>query len=280
MICLKFTPAIVLLLCISAALSAAQTADEIMAQVAKNQDASATARANYVYHQNLLVRMKRSNGKLAREEVRDYTVTPTKDGVKRELIQVSGKIEKGKQLVTYDKSDFRYKGMDVDGDLVQSFADDFGVDDKSKDGLDHDLFPLRSEAIKGYRFTLVGTEKWKDRDVYHVTFEPVKGKDFDENWAGDVLVDKTEYQPVMVTSHLAWKVPVLVKTLLAFNLQQLGFKVTYQKFEDGVWFPVSYGGEFKFHFFFYSRTVGMGLINSDFKRAQVDTAIKYEAPEE
>jgi hypothetical protein len=47
-----------------------------------------------------------------------------------------------------------------------------------------------------------------------------------------------------------------------------------------VWFPVSYGGEFKFHFFFYSRTVGMGLINSDFKRAQVDTAIKYEAPEE
>ena len=112
----------------------AQTAEEIMAQVAKNQDASAAARASYVYHQNLLVRMKRANGKLAREEERNYIVTPTKNGVKRDLIQLKGKIGKGKQIVTYDKADFRYKGIDVDGELVQNFADDFGMDQKSKDG--------------------------------------------------------------------------------------------------------------------------------------------------
>ena len=43
-----------------ASLSCAQTADEIMARVATNQDASSAARAKYVYHQNLLVRMKRA----------------------------------------------------------------------------------------------------------------------------------------------------------------------------------------------------------------------------
>ena len=41
----------------------AQTADEIMAKVAKNQDADVAARSQFVYHQNLLVRMKRANGK-------------------------------------------------------------------------------------------------------------------------------------------------------------------------------------------------------------------------
>ena len=144
-------------------------------------------------------------------------------------------------------------------------------------GVDHNLFPMRSEQISKYRFTLVGVERQKDREVYHITFDPIKkGLDDDECWAGDLLIDKTEFQPVEVTSHFAWKVPVLVKTMLAFNLQQLGFKVTYQKFDDHVWFPVTYGGEFKFHLFLYSRSVGMGLINSDFKKTQVDSAINYE----
>ncbi len=269
------------LLLICAGLLPAETADEIMAKVAANQDAAVAARSQFVYHQNVLVRMKRANGKLAREETRDYTVTPGAGGVKRELVAFSGSIGKGKDVISYDKPDFRYKGLDVDGDLVQSFADDFGVDEKSKDGVSHDLFPLRSESAKKYHFKLTGTEKWHDRDVFHVEFAP-NGKPgvFDDNddcWTGEALIDKAEYQPVLVTSHFDCKIPVLVKTMLGTNVQQIGFKVTYQKFDEGVWFPVTYGGEFRFRaVFLYARSVGIGLVNSDFHRTRVDTAIKYE----
>lgn len=260
----------------------AQTADQIMDNMAKNLDRDVAARAQYVYHQNLLVRMKRGNGKLAREETRDYTVTPTPTGVKRDLVQFAGKIGQGKQEITYDKPEFRYKNIDVDGEIVQSFADDFGKDEKSKDGISHDLFPLRSEKLKLYTFQLTGMEQWHGRDVYHIEYSPSKKRDIDDDcWAGEALIDKLEFQPVMITSHLACKIPVLVKTMLGTNVQQVGFKVTYQKFEDGVWFPVSYGGEFKFRaVFMYARSVGIGLINSDFRRTKVDTSINYEAAKE
>ncbi len=257
---------------------ATQTADEIMAQVALHQDSAVAARSQFVYHQNVLVRMKRANGKIAREETRDYTVTPAADGIKRELVSLSGTIGEGKKAVTYDKADFRYKNIDIDGELVQNFADDFGVDKKSKDGVAHDLFPLRSELLTKYTFTLTGTEKWHDREAYHIEFQPSAKRDIDDDcWAGDALIDTVELQPLVVTSHLACKLPLLVKTMLGTNIKQVGFKVTYQKFDDGIWFPVTYGGELQFRaVFMYARTVGVGLVNSDFHRAKVDTAIKYE----
>jgi hypothetical protein len=63
-------------------------------------------------------------------------------------------------------------------------------------------------------------------------------------------------------------------------VQHVGFKVTYKKFEDGVWFPVTYGGEFKFRvLFMYAREVGIGLINSDFKRAGAESSVTYEKAE-
>jgi hypothetical protein len=43
-----------------------------------------------------------------------------------------------------------------------------------------------------------------------------------------------------------------------------------------VWFPVTYGGEFKLKaLFFYSRLVGPSLENSDFQRAVVDSMVNY-----
>ncbi len=93
------------------------------------------------------------------------------------------------------------------------------------------------------------------------------------------MIDVAEYQPLMITSHWACKIPMLVKTMLCTNFQHIGFKVTYQKFDEGIWFPVTYGGEFKFRaVFMYARSVGVGLINSDFRRARVDSAITYETP--
>ena len=259
----------------------AQTADEIMAQVAKKQDADVEARAQYVYHQNLLVRMKRANGKIAREETRDYTVTPAADGIKRELVHFSGTVGSGKSAVSYDKPGYQHGNIDIDGQLVPQFADDFGAEKDSKDGVDHGLFPLRSKVLPRYSFQLVGSEMLHGREVYHIRFEPNSKRDIDEDcWAGEAMIDKAEFQPLEITSHLACKVPVLVKALLGTNVRQTGFKVTYQKFDDAVWFPVTYSGEFEFRaVFVYARKVGIGLINSDFRRAKVDTAIKYEMEE-
>ena len=118
--------------------------------------------------------------------------------------------------------------------------------------------------------------------MWAIEFEPVKvtWDDDDHCWRGEALIDKAEYQPMMITSSFACKIPGPVKVLLGTNVQQIVFKVTYQKFDDGVWFPVNYGVEFKFRaVFFYARSVGIGLINSDFKRTDVQTAIKYEDAE-
>lgn len=264
----------------SAAMLCAQTADEIMAKVGASQDADVAARKDFVYHQNLLIRMKRANGKLAREETRDYTVTPTANGVKRELVKLDGKIQSGHKVIEYTEHGYHYKGIDIDGELVTSFADDFGVDQKSKDGLDHDLFPLRSGQQHHFVFKLIGMEKWKDRDAFHVEFGPKKKQteeDDDDCWAGEAFIDTMEYQPLMVSTHFACKIPLLVKTMLGTNVQQVGFKVTYQKVADGVWFPATYGGEFQFRaVFMYARSVGIGLQNSEFRRTKVDTAINYE----
>lgn len=52
--------------------------------------------------------------------------------------------------------------------------------------------------------------------------------------------------------------------------------MTYKKFEEGLWFPVTYGGEFKFRgLFFYARKVGISLQNSGFQRALVDSKISF-----
>jgi hypothetical protein len=268
-----------LLLCAVCALRA-QTADEIIKRVAENQDVAASGRTHFIYHQNVLVRLKRTNGKLAHEETRDYTVAPSVKGLERTLVSVSGKVQRGSRTVTYSDASFRDKGLDIDRDIVQGMAEDFGKD--NKDGVDNDLFPLNSKALKSYRFTLKGSEKFQDHDVWAIQFEPVKVSwdDDDHCWHGEALIDKAEYQPMMITSSFACKIPAAVKVLLGTNVQQIGFKVTYQKFDDGVWFPITYGGEFKFRaLFLYARSVGVGLINSDFKRTEVQTDVKYETAE-
>ena len=48
-----------------------EPADIIMAKVALNQQRAQAARAAFVYHQSMLIRFKRGNGKLAREEERE-----------------------------------------------------------------------------------------------------------------------------------------------------------------------------------------------------------------
>jgi hypothetical protein len=270
-----------LLLLIPAALSA-QTAEQIMARVAENQTRAEDARASFVYHENLLVRLKRSNGQLAREEIRDYTVAPTPTGVKREMVHFAGKYGlHGKEYI-FTTPGFEYKGVDVDADIARSLADDFGRSTRrSKDGIAHGLFPLSSKGQEGYAFHLEGRQRYNDKDVFRVTFKPDE-KDHRRIWSGEALIDASEYEPVLVTTHMTRGLPTAVKIVVGTDVSQMGFKVTYRKFGDGLWFPVSYGGELRVRaLFLYARRISIGAINSDFRRTDVQTQIEFgeELPE-
>jgi hypothetical protein len=268
-----------LLLCLAAF---GQTADEIMSKVAENQARSENARSAWVYKQDVLVRLLRSGGKLAREEDREYTVTPGADGVDREMVHFTGKyVDHGKE-VPVTKPGEEHKDVDIDANIAEALGEAFGGDDKSRDGVNYDFFPLTAKKQNGYNFKLKGSETWRGHEVFRITFEPARKNDEDEDrpiWAGEALIDKIDFAPVLITTHQARGVPVLVKTLLGTNLQQLGFKITYQKFDDGVWFPVTYRGEFKLRaLFLYSRTISMGLGNSDFRHAEIQSEVHFEKP--
>jgi len=74
---------------------------------------------------------------------------------------------------------------------------------------------------------------------------------------------------------LAHGVPLPVKTLLGTDVRGLGFSVAYQKFADGVWFPMSYGGEFELHVLFaYKRTIWISLVNSNFEHVDVRSQVR------
>jgi hypothetical protein len=263
-----------------------EPADIIMAKVAVNQERAQAARSAFVYHQSMLIRFKRGNGKLAREEEREYVVTPTEKGFAKELKHFVGKYEKGGQLIAYDKPGYEYKGVDIDGQLADSMANDMTNDKNSRDGITKDLFALTADKQKYFIFTLKGKEDYRGRQVYHINFRPKRPSllDCDDDgestcWAGEALIDVKEYQPVLVTSWLAKGIPMAVQILLGTNIKHLGFKVTYQKFDEGLWFPVTYGGEFYVRaVFFYKRTMALSVVNSGFQRADITSTVSFQPP--
>jgi hypothetical protein len=254
----------------------------IMARVAANQENARDARRNYIYRQEQTIRLRRPGGKLAREQQAEYIVTPGKQGAEKQRTKFEGKYAlKGKYL-TYDTPDFRNRGIDIDGELINSMAEDMMNDQKSRDGIARDLFPLTSDEQKHYEFRLAGKEEYHGQAVYRVAFQPrrgaPRGEEDDPLWKGEALIDAREYQPVSVVTSLADKIPLAVKILLGTDIKGLGFSVTYQKFADGVWFPVSYGGEFALRgVFFYRRNISVAMQNSDFRKTDVQSTLVYAA---
>jgi len=244
--------------------------DEIMARVAANQDRAEQVRTDYVYQQHIHVATLRTNGKLAREESADYLVTPTPDGTKKELKHVEGRYwHKGKYLTFQGEPVPEAGGLD--SSLVQSFRDDLS-NDKSKDGLGRDLFPLTSGEQKTYRFELVGEGTIKGRKVYRVRFRPREKNEL--TWAGEAMIDAEEFEPVRVYTKLSRRIPFFVRTLLGTDVPGIGFNVEYKRFDEGVWFPVSFGTEFRLHaVFFINRDITVALENSAFQRAKVQSRI-------
>jgi hypothetical protein len=249
-----------------------------MAKVAASQEGASQPRSNFLFQQTVLVRMRRGNHQLCREERSEFTVTPGPKGLEKKLTHFAGKYPGKDGMVGYDHPHFKYKGIDVDGDVISDLADGFTNDQKSRDGIEKDLFPLTTDEQNKYNFSLTGKETFRGREVYHLSFCP-KPHTSDAPWCGDLLVDAAEFEPVRITTHLNHGLPFLVKTLLGTDLKYLGFSVAYERAAEGVWFPVSYGGEFEVRVaFFFKRGISVALENSGFKRADVSSRISYEIP--
>ena len=147
------------------ALAAQEPVENVVARVAANQDRAQELRTGFVYDQSLLLRFRRGDGKLAREELRDYAVAPTASGTTKNLRRFSGKYERDGRLIAYMEPGYNYKDLDLDGELITDFAQDFANDESSRDGIANDLFPLTTKEQEKYRFTLKAREEYRARKV-------------------------------------------------------------------------------------------------------------------
>jgi hypothetical protein len=262
------------------------TADQIMARVAANQDRAEALRSEYVYHQRIRVLLEKASGKRMRDVTSDYLVTPTPDGTKKELTHVEGYYRhKGKYLAFQGKNASPPGSTisvhcctvpdedGVDGDMAQDFRDDL-LNDKSKDGIGSDLFPLTTQHQKDYRFQLLGQETIHGRPAYRVKFGPKDRSDID--WAGEADIDAADLEPVRVYTKLSRPIPFLIRKFLV-DLPGLGFDVEYARQPDGVWFPASFGTEFRVRvLMFWARNIIVSMTNSDFEHARVQHSIRFE----
>jgi len=249
--------------------------EEILNRLAESQERASDARKTIVYRQDTWVRLMQTNGKLSREEKRQYTVAPTATGSVKKLDKFEGRYRKSGKTLTYDAPDFQYKDTDIDGELIESLTDDLINDEKSRDGFAKDLFPLTRKEQAHYTFRLGGTRKLGNVEALRIEFLPIPGGD--QPWGGEVLVHPQDYQPMLVTTHLAMKIPMAVKIIFGSDIKQLGFSVTYRKVDEGLWFPATYGTEFGLKVLFgYKRNVTMNVTNTDFRKASAASSIQFE----
>ncbi len=245
------------------------TAGEIMARVTENQERAVEARKSFVFTQVVRARVYKDRTKLRHELLRRYLVTPTEDGLERKLVEESGKQLIHGEMAEY--GDFDQAERNWDADLAEDLADSF-FDESARDGMDDDLFPLTSEGLADVDVRLEGVEEYRGREVYKIVFEPREEFAFE----GEALIDAEEFQPVLVTSHLSDEIPRWIRWVLGVDIKQLGFKVSYEKFDDGIWFPVSYGGELRVRLFhFYRRTASVSHLLEDFRRTKVSSAVTF-----
>ena len=253
------------------------TADEIMARVAANQDRSEELRKQYVYVQHTHILSRKPKGRLLREERADYDVAPTADGTQKDLKLITGRYWNKGKYENFEGEPVPESGS-LDGGLVHGFREDL-LNEKSKDGLGKDLFPLTTEGQKDYAFKLLGQEEQQGRSVYHIGFRPRDKNDI--SWAGEAYIDAAEFQPVRVFTKLSRRIPFAVRTFLGTDLPGIGFNVVYKRQEDGVWFPATFGTEFRIHaLFFINREMTVSLENTGFQRTHVESKMKVIGPVE
>jgi hypothetical protein len=163
----------------------------------------------------------------------------------------------------------------LDRDLVENIRWSL-LHDKSKDGIAQHLFPLTTKDQANYTFRMIGREHLNDRDVFHIAFRPKVKNDF--GWSGDAYIDTQAFQPVLITTGMARKIPFAVRTLLGTDVPGLGFTIRYAPQPDGLWFPVDFSTEFKIHvLYFFHRQVILDAQNRDFEKTHVTSRIVGDA---
>jgi hypothetical protein len=235
-------------------------ADDIMARVAANQDRSEALRKEYAYKQHIHIATHKPNSRMMREETAEYDVVPLENGTQRQLKLLTGRYWNKDKYVDFQgapgpvvpnpDTDMIHNlrnyesvpgSVSTDEDLIR-YLRNYLLNDKSKDGLARDLFPLTSKEQYDYEFKLLGQEVEEGRNVYHIAFTP-KDNDDDKNkykdklmWSGEAFIDTAEFQPVRVFTKMSQRLPFLVRTMW-FDLPGFGFNVVYKRQEDGVWRP-------------------------------------------
>ena len=268
------------------------TADQIMARVAANQDRSEAQRAHYVYVQHARV-LSRKGSTIRCEELTDTRITPTSTGSSQQLLTIQGRLLHKGSYITYDHlpdgkdakntpkdddSKANLKQIDdddnTDVDLVENIRSNL-LGDKpghSKDGINANLFPLTSKQQADYAFTLRGREPRNGRDTFHIEFHPKDKNDI--GWKGDAWIDTATFEPVIIRTALSRNLPLGVRVLLGTNVPGIGFTAIYAPQPDGVWFPVSFGSEFKIHILFlFTRQIVIAAENRDFEKTHVSSTI-------
>lgn len=269
--------------------SGALNAAYIMTRVAANQDRAEAERAHYVYLQHATMSSRKGHTVLC-EEITDYRITPSDSGVHDELLKLDGRLRLQGKYVAYhtlapdtdaskvennhDSVEVTMGGENADRDMVEHMRANL-MHDKSKDGLNSRLFPLTSKQQADYDFQLAGQERLNGHDVFHITFRPKDKSDF--GWKGEAYVDVKDFQPVMITTGMARKIPFAVRTFLGTNLPGLGFTVVYAPQADGVWFPVSLSTEFKIQvLYFFRRVIILNAQNREFEKTHVTSRMLDE----
>jgi hypothetical protein len=260
------------------------TAEAIMARVAANQDSAESARTNYIYVQYARV-ISRKGSKVMCEEVTDSRVTPSDKASHQEILTLNGRYLHQGKYVAYStpmavkrdaatnvsREDSIRHPDDLDIDIVESMRSSL-TKTGTKDGLASNLFPLTTSSQKDKTFILVGRDRRNGRDVFHLTFQPKDKNDTD--WKGDAYIDTEAFQPVLVSTAMSRKLPFAIRTLMGTSLPGLGFTVTYAPQPDGVWFPATFGTEFKVNvLYFFHRQIVLSAENRNFEKTHVTSRI-------
>ncbi len=276
----------------------------IMKKTAANTDAAVEARRQYVYHQHVRSGLSKTNGQVICKESREYTVIPQETTTERKLVSFDGQCRQGNKMVPYSPPGQVQPGMrekpaaagdrlaaqvTSDRDSITSVIGDFATDPKSRDGIPRQLFPLSGPELTRYRFTLKGETTIKGRRAYDILFDSIDPTerhciDIDAHgcspWKGEAWIDAGDYQPVRIDTQLAHSVPWEARVFLGLSLHQLGFSVTYQRVAAGVWFPATYGTEFRVTVLWgYKRTITLSMENTDFRKTDAQSTVEFGSPE-
>ncbi len=249
--------------------------DALMARVAANIEKTVPARRHYVYTQKIHARVLRSNSKVAREERREYLITPREDTTERKLVHLSGRYQKKGKELTYDSPAHTEQDKGFDAELLEEMVEDVVDDENSRHGIDLDHFPVRTKDLEYYQFTRHEERVVEGRRVVRVGFAP-KAKSWDHLWAGETLVDLEDEFPLQIQTKMNRKLPFAVRALLGTDVSQLGFSVTFTRLEKDVWFPRSYGTEFRLKLLFgFNRVVALSMETGEFRKAGAQSTLTY-----